>query len=163
MSMVVLTVSYVIMWLLLCNRFSMQVGMRIGATTTSSVLALLASSGVCNVLQSRRNCKHFIYLAINTHCLPQICYVLHRGEGLISTFYRVSGVCVSGIQGCPDWENKCSSWKKLLSISAGFEPLPPFPHSSVTDIDTTYKSKSYYHSSPCYLQCLITFGATLDT
>ena len=30
----------------------MQVGMRIGATTTSSVLALLVSSGVCNMLQS---------------------------------------------------------------------------------------------------------------
>ena len=36
----------------------MQVGMRIGATTTSSVLALLVSSGVYNVLQSRRNCVY---------------------------------------------------------------------------------------------------------
>ena len=58
----------IIMWLSLRNRFSMQVGMRIGATTTSSVLALLASSGVYNVLQSRRNCKHFIYLAIKVGC-----------------------------------------------------------------------------------------------
>ena len=34
------------------NRSCMQVGMRIGATTTSSVLALLVSSGIC-VIQSR--------------------------------------------------------------------------------------------------------------
>ena len=51
------------------NRFCMQVGMRIGVTTTSSVLALLVSSGVYNVIQSRRNCNVFILLFLKVGCI----------------------------------------------------------------------------------------------
>ena len=37
----------------------MQVGMRIGATTTSSVLALLVSAGGCNMWQFRVKIKGY--------------------------------------------------------------------------------------------------------
>ena len=86
------------MWLL-CNRFSMQVGMRIDATTTSSVLALLVSSGIYICFKCRRNCELFRYLPTT----DMLC--LHGGR--LGTFNHVTDVNASGRQGGPDWETKC--------------------------------------------------------